>query len=392
MAATRSLPRRASRWRRALRSLALGRRPRAPAVRASRAAPLLGLLGVLAAGHGLAQVLPEDRAEAMLHVYDGGGVRATGPALLVRKSLADRVSVSGTYYVDQVSNASIDVVTTASPFRERRTATTLGLDYLVRDAIITVSGEQSSEPDYTVRGFGVDVAQEIYGGMTTVSLGFSRSSDDVGRKDVGFFDRAQHWQYRLGATQILSPRWLASANLEVVSDDGFLGSPYRVARVFGATVPERNPRTRTSRAVKLRAVGAVAAGQAVHGDYRYFWDTWGVRAHTIELGYSRYFGEAWLADSFVRFNTQSGALFYSDDAQTETRYVTRNRQLSDFRSVGLGAKLAYTAYRQPSQYEIKVHGALEYMRFDYSDFTDLRNGQAYSFNAAILQLWVSATF
>lgn len=392
MAATRSLPRRASRWRRALRSLALGRRPRAPAVRASRAAPLLGLLGALAAGHGLAQVLPEDRAEAMLHVYDGGGVRATGPALLVRKSLADRVSVSGTYYVDQVSNASIDVVTTASPFRERRTATTLGLDYLVRDAIITVSGEQSSEPDYTVRGFGVDVAQEIYGGMTTVSLGFSRSSDDVGRKDVGFFDRAQHWQYRLGATQILSPRWLASANLEVVSDDGFLGSPYRVARVFGATVPERNPRTRTSRAVKLRAVGAVAAGQAVHGDYRYFWDTWGVRAHTIELGYSRYFGEAWLADSFVRFNTQSGALFYSDDAQTETRYVTRNRQLSDFRSVGLGAKLAYTAYRQPSQYEIKVHGALEYMRFDYSDFTDLRNGQAYSFNAAILQLWVSATF
>ena len=30
-----------------------------------------------------------------------------------------------------------------------------------------------------------------------------------------------------------------SANFEALSDDGYLGSPYRVARVFGAAVPER---------------------------------------------------------------------------------------------------------------------------------------------------------
>ena len=47
-------------------------------------------------------------------------------------------------------------------------------------------------------------------------------------------------------TQILTPRWLMSANFEAISDDGYLGSPYRVARVFGAAVPERNPRTRSA--------------------------------------------------------------------------------------------------------------------------------------------------
>ena len=69
---------------------------------------------------------PRTRAEAMFHVYNGGGVTATGPALLVRKSLADTVSLSGSYYVDAVSNASIDVVTTASPYKETRTAYGLG--------------------------------------------------------------------------------------------------------------------------------------------------------------------------------------------------------------------------------------------------------------------------
>ena len=75
----------------------------------------------------------------MFHVYDGGGVTATGPALLVRKSLADTVSLSALYYVDAVSNASIDVVTTASPFKETRTAYDLGVDYVVRDAQMSLS-------------------------------------------------------------------------------------------------------------------------------------------------------------------------------------------------------------------------------------------------------------
>ena len=110
-----------------------------------------GVVGgtVFSAAPSHAVALPENRAEGMLHVFKGGGVTASGPALLVRKSLADRVSLSGSYYVDSVSNASIDVVTTASPFRERRTAYDLGVDYVVRDSTISLSTNQSKEPDYT---------------------------------------------------------------------------------------------------------------------------------------------------------------------------------------------------------------------------------------------------
>jgi hypothetical protein len=180
--------------------------------------------------------------------------------------------------------------------------------------------------------------------------------------------------------------------MEAIADDGFLGSPYRVAYVFGAAVPERNPRTRSSRAVKLRLMGDLGSRNALHVDYRYFWDTWDIKAHTAEIGYSRYFGETWLADTFVRYYKQEHALFYSDNASSETLYVSRNRQLSTFNGVSLGAKLAYTLRKVPGQYEVKLNGSYEHQRYKFSDFTDIRTGDLYNYNANVLQLYVTATF
>jgi len=365
---------------------------RAPA--AQVAAPVAGLVGG-ALGHGSAEAvtLPEDRAEALYHVYDGGGVRATGPALLVRKSLFDKVSLSGSYYVDMVSNASIDVVTTASPFKETRNEVALGVDYAYRDALISMSASRSKEPDYIADGFSIDISQEVFGGMTTVNLGYSRGVDDVGRKgDVGFFDFAKHWRYRVGLTQIISPRWLASLNLEAVSDEGFLGSPYRAARVFGAAVPERNPRTRSSRSIKFGSVAEIKPRTAIQGSYRYFYDTWDIKAHTLEFGASQYVGESFLIDATLRYYKQNHALFYSDNAQVETTYISRNRQLSTFNSLAPGAKVTYVYRQVPGKYEIKGHLNYEYIQYKFSDFTDIRSGKPYSHGAHVLQLMVTGTF
>jgi hypothetical protein len=389
----------AERCRHALRSAqrrlwALGeRRPGARGLPFLAAARVLGSLGgLIAAGHSQAIELPENRADLMYHLYDGGGVEANGPALLVRKSLLNKVSLSASYYADILSNASIDVVTTASPYDETRNEFGFGLDYVVRDALITLAGSRSDEPDYVADAFSLDVAQEVFSGMTTVSLGYTYGSDDVGKRDEGFFDQAKHWRYRLGLTQILTPRWLASANFEIVSDDGYLGSPYRTARVFGAAVPERVPRTRTSRAVKFRVIGEIAPAWSLGGGYRYFWDTWDIKAHTFDVGLSRRFGEQWLVDAYARGYRQDRALFYSDNATSETLYVTRNRQLSTYNSVALGARATYTWKRVPGKYEIRLHGALERTQTDYSDFTDVRDGSLYSYGATVAQFYVSANF
>ena len=115
------------------------------------------LLGGVFAAHGAkAAPLPPDHAEAMFHRYSGGGLTSDGPAFLVRKNIADKVSLTGQVYVDAVSNASVDVVTTASPYKERRTEYGLGLEYAVRDANITLGLTSSTEPDSGRKFFIVD--------------------------------------------------------------------------------------------------------------------------------------------------------------------------------------------------------------------------------------------
>jgi hypothetical protein len=349
------------------------------------------------AGAAPAATLPEDRSEVMFHSYDGGGVKATGPAVLVRKSLANRVSLSGGVYVDAVSNASIDVVTTASPYKETRNAYDLGAELLVRDSLVSVGINYSKEPDYIAQTASLDVSHEVFGGMTTVAIGFSRAADKVGRKfDTGFFDKATHWQYRAGITQILTPRWLASVNVELSADDGFLGSPYRSARVFGAAVPERNPRTRTGRAVKLRTLhetGSLWAGSSLRAEYRYYWDTWAIKAQTVEIGGAKRFGERWIVDAAVRSHSQDKALFFYDNAQAETTYVSRNRQLSTFTNTSFLAKASYEVRGLlPKGYEMKLAGIYELKRFRFKDFTDSRTGSPYRYDADIVQVLVSLTY
>ena len=356
-------------------------------------APLAGMVGgALSSAPVAAVTLPEDTAEALYHLYDGGGVTAQGPALLVRKSLYDKVSLTGTYYVDMVSNASIDVVTQASPFNETRKEYNVGADYAYRDSLTNVTYSNSDEPDYKAQALSIDASQEVFGNMTTIKLGYTRGKDDVGKKGEGFFDYAKHWRYRLGITQILTPRWLASLNLEAVSDEGFLGSPYRSALVFGAFVPERNPRTRSSRSIKLGAIGEIMPRTSLHAEYRYFYDTWDIKASTFELGGSRYVGESFLIDAYLRYYKQSKALFYYDNATTETVYVSRNRQLSTFNDIAPGVRVTYTYKQVPGRYEIKGNLNYEYQYFKFSDFTDIRTGQLYSYGAHVLQFLVTATF
>ena len=353
-------------------------------------ATLLG--GVFGLHHARAADLPEDNAEAMFHYYNGGGVTADGPALLVRKKLADSFSLSAGYYIDAVSNASIDVVTTASPFKETRQEYNLGLDYVYRDSHITVGTTNSTEADYKAKSNSMDIAQEVFGGMTTVNLGFTRGEDQVYKhNDPSFRDHASHWMYRLGVSQVLTPHWLMSINGEAVADEGFLSSPYRVARVFGAAVPESDPRTRSSRAIDLRLIGDLGHRDAVHMEVRHFWDNWAIKANNLEAGYSRYFAEDWLADASLRYYRQSKALFYSDNAPTDTLYISRNRQLSSFNDIGIGGRVTYTL-KKNAEYTVKLNGTYELTQYKYSDFTDIRTGQLYSFKSNLVQLYVSATF
>src|SRR5512140_3417321 len=127
-------------------------------------------------------VLPDDRADVLYHRYDGGGVTIDGPSLLVRKKFAEKYSVTANYYVDMVSSASIDVMTTASPYKETRTQGSIGFDMLNGKTQYSVNYIYSTENDYTAHTASFDLSQDLFGDLTTISFGYSQGWDDVRKR------------------------------------------------------------------------------------------------------------------------------------------------------------------------------------------------------------------
>ena len=162
--------------------------------------------------------------------------------------------------------------------------------------------------------------------------------------------------------------------------------------MFGAAVPERNPRTRSARALKFRVIGDLGSRDAMHADYRYFRDTWehqgAHRSSSATAATSATPGSPTRSCATTRRATRS---FYSDNAQSETLYVSRNRQLSTFDNMGLGAS-SPTPCGACRAYDLKLNGAYEYTRFKFKDFTDIRTGSLYGYNASVIQLYLSATY
>ncbi len=338
-----------------------------------------------------AAVLPEERLDAMYHSYDGGGVKVDGPALLVRKNFAEKVSVAAAYYADAVSSASIDVLTTASPFTDDRTESGLSIDYLRRNTLLNLSFSTSDEEDYQADTVNFNLAQEMFGGMTTLTLGYSVGNDVVSRVDNDFEDEIDRYSYRLGLSQILSKTLLVNVDYEAIADDGFLNSPYRAARILGAFVPERYPRTRESQALTFRALKYLQSGKSVRAEYRRFWDTWDISADTLEFGFNKYFGRRWLMELRYRYYTQDAASFYSDNFPAEQNFMARDKELSTFTSNSLGGKFSYTFLRDGSGALGRGTFTFSYdvIEFDYDDFTDVRNGKLFSFDADVIQLFIS---
>lgn len=358
-----------------------------------------GLLLLFSLTMAHAAVLPDERADLMYHYYEGGGVTVSGPAVLVRKNAGDNVSVSGRYYVDTVSSASIDVVTTASPYKDRREELSVGIDMLHGNSLASLSVIKSTESDYLADTYGLNVTHDLFGGLTTLQFGFSNGKDTVERVHTTFQEGINRYNFRAGVSQVLTRSLLAGLSFEDVAEEGYLNNPYRFARVDGVYVPEVYPGTRDSQAVALRLVKGLSSGDrpvgaSARAEYRYYRDNWDIRSNTLGLAYQRYFGSSWLGELHYRYYQQNAASFYSDNFAVPMTYMARDKELSTFHSNSLGVKLTWYFARQ--RFTLLDRASLnfshDYIYFNYDDFTDVRTGQAYSFGANVLQLYLSAWY
>jgi len=339
----------------------------------------------------------------------------------VRKKIGQSLSLSGSYYEDLISSASIDVKLSASPYKETRKQKTFGFDYLHGKSTYSAGIINSKEPDYQSNTSYYSVSQDMFGDLTTLTMTYKRGWDHVERdikqggqivNDPAFHEIADHRGYTLGLSQILTRSLIANVTYEVLTDQGYLANPYRKILILDPASPDKGysladqvyPNTRTSNAASIDLKYYLPYRAAIDGQYRFFSDTWGIVAHTLQLGYTHPAWKHWIFDGTFRYYRQTAADFYADifPYANYSNFMARDRELAAFQSytLGVGASYEFTIPRAPWINKSSLNVRLDHLMIDYSDYRnalliDPRAGvpagaePLYRLNANVLQLFFS---
>lgn len=369
------------------------------------------LLLLLCAAGSHAAVLDDDRVDILYQSYDGGGTEVEAPAIVVRKKVAENFALTGSYLVDMVSGASIDVEVGASEYTEERKEYGVGVEFLKEKAKFSLHYANSSENDYDAETVSIGVAQDFFGDLSTINMGLSLGDDVIGNStDDSFEETAKHYVMNFGWTQIVTKNFIANVSLNKTIDEGYLQNPYRFIRYRDSVDPtlwqvdqETYPNTRSSDAWSIRGRYFVAPRHVVYASYRGFQDTWGIDAKNIELGYSFAYADHWLFDIKVRQYSQTDADFYRDlfEFQNQSNFQARDKELSKFSDQMISFVASYEIPTPNNNWvkKTELNLFIDHIKFDYDNFRDIRvtgvdagNEPLYSFSANLLRFMVSIWF
>lgn len=296
------------------------------------------------------------------------GVRVNSPSVAVELPLDRRTQLSAKYLVDAVSAASYDYARSkthlADPARrqgacyschqgvdalsgatrsytESRQQADIGLVRRVGEADTRVRYTRSQENDYLSETLALGGSVNLFKRNSTVGLGVVRMSDSSAPV---WAKGASRSLYTFGAdlswTQILTPYTQAKAGLSWADAQGYLADPYAFIQLGASTTPVQaihpGERQRVDAVAALKQ--AIGWESALEVDYRYYQDTWDVKAHTLELALTKAFGD-WLLEPSYRWYTQTQAYFFKNFYDGPEPLLSRDLKLAASSTQMLGLSL-----------------------------------------------------
>jgi hypothetical protein len=217
-------------------------------------------------------------------------------------------SAGGSYLVDIVSAASVDIVSTASGrWHEIRHAATVSGEYKPSDVGVHVGGAVSREPDYLSLSGGGGISFELENKTVNPQLDYTYSKDTAGRSGTSFdVYSLPLTRHSLGAAVelILDRETVLSLIADGIFESGHQEKPYRYLPLFAPdvapTVPtgapisvvnklrlpgrisESVPTTRQRYALTARLAQRLADTTFILSE-RIYGDSWGLLASTADL-------------------------------------------------------------------------------------------------------------
>ncbi|RYG51653.1 MAG: DUF3570 domain-containing protein [Chitinophagaceae bacterium] len=178
------------------------------------------------------------------------------------------------------------------------------------------------------------------------------------------------YAFSVGLTQILTRKLQASVFVDLLYQQGLLSTPYH--RIYFADrenyyvgntayIPEYGtdknkgayrladnveqlPGTRFKLPVGLRLNWYASDFLIVRGYYRFYYDNWGIMAHTASLELPFRLSQAFTFSPMYRYYGQSKADYFAsaDEHYSYEKFYTSDYDLSSFNSHQIGAGLSYT--------------------------------------------------
>jgi hypothetical protein len=264
-------------------------------------------------------------------------VRVVTPAIeATLKSVLGGWSATGSYLVDVVSAASVDIVSTASMhWTEVRHAGALSGNLDAGNWSTSVSGSVSSEPDYLSLSGGLTERVALAKKTVTPHLGYAYTRDLAGRTGTPFsvysLELHRH-TLSAGVELILDPTTLVTLVSDLNLETGRQEKPYRFIPIFapdvapeisaGASIAtvnarrlpgrmsERVPDARNRLAVSARLAQRISGWSTFVVSERLYRDDWGLQSTTTDLRMLMDASPRWFVWTSVRVHFQSGVSFY----------------------------------------------------------------------------------
>ncbi len=267
---------------------------------------------------------------------DTDAVTVYTPAL--RGSVKDPLagwSASGTYLVDIVSAASVDIVSAASPrWMEVRHAGTLSGSYKPKELGVSAFGAVSSEPDYLALSGGGSASIDLLKKNLTLLAAYSYGHDVAGRSGTPFSVYSltlNRHTVSTSAAIVLSRSTLLTLVGDAVLESGRQEKPYRWLPLFDAGVaPTITPGASVDEVNALRLPGRITervpdtrqrfalTGRFAHrgrastwlAESRLYADSWGLVASTEDVRWIHDVSRRLSLWPHLRLNVQRGATFW----------------------------------------------------------------------------------
>lgn len=278
--------------------------------------------------------------------------------VIVNLALDEKNTISldgGFDYYSSASTDNIDNFVSSASSKDLRVHGNVGYSRKAKNEItwgVKLGG--STEYDYTSLQFSGYVSKTSKDGNRTFGLAAQAFIDrwniiypsELRNQQWVTTDQRRSYSFSASFSTVINRRMQVSISADLVAQSGLLGTPFHrvyFSDVVGARV-ESLPFNRLKIPVGIRLNYYVNDFMLLRSYYRFYWDDWGVKGHTLSLEVPLKLNRFFSVFPYYRYHTQSAANYFAPFGEhtTQFQYYTSDYDLSALSSHNYGIGIRYS--------------------------------------------------